>query len=104
MTWDGSEAFPWDQTLTFSGSSSSGTVSGIKYVEGTAGTYTVNDCSTVQVIVDYINSDDGCHALWTWDGTSISDTSLNGTMEITFTGPTNLCGSGSTGTWTATKK
>ncbi len=100
MNWNGEEANPWDETLTFSGSSTGGTVSGILNVEGSAGTYTVSDCNTVQVIVDY-DTDEGCHVVWIWDGTSISDTSINGTMTISITG--YGCGREIDGAWTATK-
>ena len=105
LTWNGEEAYPSDWTLTFSGSSTSGTVSGTLFNEDDTGTYTytVSDCITVQIIVDYIDNDDGCHAVWIWDGTSISDTTINGTMTISYTGPVDLCVGGSTGTWTATK-
>lgn len=99
--WDDAEVWPDNHTLTFSGSSTGGTVSGMKYVEGNAGIYTVSDCNTVQVNWDFYN-DEPCHVVWIWDGTSISDTSMNGTMTISYTGGVG-CGGAESGTWTATK-
>jgi len=99
--WDEAEEWPLNLTFTFSGSSTGGTVGGVEYVEGNAGTYTVSDCTTVQVIWDYYN-DEPCHVVWIWDGTSISDTSINGTTTLSYTGGV-ACGGAESGTWTATK-
>ena len=81
-------------TMTFTGSTSSGTVYGF----GThVATYTVTDCNTVQLILDFWGS--GCHLLYTWDGTSTSDTVMNGTFVATNSCETTTL----SGTWSATK-
>lgn len=100
--WDEAEAWPWNDTFTFSGSSTGGTIGAVKWTDSNSGTYTVSNCNTVQIIWDFYNNEP-CHVVWIWDGTSISDTFLNGTTTISYTGDVNLCGGAESGTWTATK-
>ena len=66
------------EVLTFSGSDTSGTVTGWNFEPDQTGTYTVTDGSQVQFIFDYMSAWYG-HTRVVFIGTIISETNMNGT-------------------------
>lgn len=88
---------PSNLVFTFSGTKTQGLVSGLNYPIPAVGTYTVEDCTTVTFIFDYIF--EGYRLLWTFTGTLTSATTMNGNISI-YSGKflkTNY------GTWVAQK-
>lgn len=69
---------PWIEILTFSGTTTSGTVSGWQYEPGQTGTYTVTDCNTVRFVFEY-NGIYG-YTYVPFDGTGTGNT-MNGTCS-----------------------
>jgi len=80
-------------TVTFSGTTASGTATGFSSQVDMPGTYTVTSCTTVMFTYPDSSGD-----LFTFNGTSPSDTYMSGTFTVAWGG-----GGGDTGTWTANK-
>lgn len=77
--WDVAPPWAWVETLTFSGTDESGTIIGWNYEPGKTGTYSVANCTTVQMLYNYVDND--------WGPTSVV---INGTL----TGASTMNGNG----------
>jgi hypothetical protein len=78
--WDAIPA--WIETLTFSGTETGGTISGWQYYPGQQGTFTVTNCTVVQMLYNYVDSYWGPTNI-TFNGnlTSANSMSGNGTWD-----------------------
>lgn len=76
--WDVAPPYSWTETLVFSGTEESGTISGWNYSPGQIGTFTVTDCTMVQILYNYVDSYWGNTSI-VFTGTLTSDTIMNGT-------------------------
>lgn len=76
--WDVTPPYSWTETLIFSGTDESGTISGWAYAPGQMGTFTVTDCSMVQILYNYVDTYWGNTNI-VLNGTLTSDTTMNGT-------------------------
>ena len=75
--WDAAPPYAWVETLTFSGTEESGTIIGWNYMPGQTGTYSVTNCTSVQMLYNYVDSVWGQTSV-VFNGTLTSDTSMNG--------------------------
>lgn len=94
--WDVAPPYSWTETLTFSGTDLSGSIAGWNYMPGQTGTYTVTNCTAVQMLYNYIDSYWGPTNI-IFNGTLTSANTMNGsgTFDDDW-GLENL-------TWNATK-
>ena len=69
----------WTETLTFTGSSTGGDVTGWQVDEGEIGSYTVTNCDSVQISYDYYHGHRG-HTVVTFTGNGAGN-SMNGTLS-----------------------
>jgi hypothetical protein len=76
--WYAAPSMSWTETLTFSGTDESGTITGWAYAPGQVGTFTVTDCNLVQILYNYIDYDWGNTNI-IFNGTLTTDTTMNGT-------------------------
>jgi hypothetical protein len=89
-------SFSWSESLTFSGSATSGTVTGWQYEAGHTGTYTVSNCNTVMFVFEY-------YGWWGYTYVPFNGTGTNNTMNGTMSYYDDDYGSTYNGTWSGVK-
>ena len=94
--WDVAPPYSWAETLTFSGTETTGTITGWDYAPGQTGTYTVTNCTAVTFLFNYVDSYWGpTNANFTGTLTSANTMNGNGSWDDDY-GMFNL-------TWMGTK-